>query len=96
MTACDQEGHGTRFRETGGSRRKQKTRFFRGCGWGPAAAPAAGGGLEGAAGHGSRGETRETRDLSQSDFCSRDGTEETGRGCGDVWVYCHLGVKSPH
>lgn len=100
MTACDQEEHCMCFLETDDSHQKQKDPLFRfnipvACAWGAAAVPAAGDGAERAAEHRSLGETRETRDLSQTDICSHDGMEETGRGYGDVSVYYHLGVKSP-
>lgn len=66
------------------------------CAWGAAAAaPATGGGMEGAAEHRSWGETQEICDISQTDFCLRDRMEETGRGCGDMLVYYPLSVKGP-
>lgn len=55
----------------------------------------AGGWAERAAKHRSCGETQETCDISQTDFCLHTGMEATGRGHGDVWVYCLLGVKGP-
>lgn len=40
-------------------------------------------------------EEKETCDLSQTDSWLRDGMEETGRGCSDVWGCYHLGVRDP-
>lgn len=62
--------------------------------WG-AAATATGGGVEGAAKHRSWGETRETRDLSQTDFCLCDGMEEMGRCHGNMLFYYPPGMKNP-